>query len=251
MTRCWSKAGALLWDLKEEQQPMFTIGSSGLTAGLVAHWRSIGVIGAGQPDVSAAATDRILVISGSCSVVTGQQILWARSHGYVGIELDAAGLASGDSQASEEALRLGVESLRSGHNTVLYTALGKTIGASSRPEIRCCSRPLAACACSADRGWPRGSVRRRHILTCCATTEPYGRSPLPACLCPERRCAVRMPGDATGLEGLELVLKGGANRSGELLRSCVIRPIHACNPPVKNKPALISTTVAMANRGRL
>src|SRR5271156_3222353 len=38
------QAGGLVWDLREDSQPVFTIGSSGLTSGLVAHWRSTGLI---------------------------------------------------------------------------------------------------------------------------------------------------------------------------------------------------------------
>jgi uncharacterized protein YgbK (DUF1537 family) len=123
------QAGGLVWDLREQSQPVFTIGSSGLTAGLIAHWRSTGVIAMAQPSIVAVATDRILVISGSCSAVTAQQILWARSRGYTCVALDAAGLASGNSEAMETALRLGLDSLRSGCSTVLYTALGKPSGA--------------------------------------------------------------------------------------------------------------------------
>ena len=77
------QAGELFWDLKENAQPLFTIGSSGLTASLVAHWRKTGTIAATHPSVTASATDRLLVISGSCSAVTAQQIRWAKRHGYV------------------------------------------------------------------------------------------------------------------------------------------------------------------------
>jgi 3-oxoisoapionate kinase len=128
-------AGQLIWRLKEDAQPLFAIGSSGLTAGLVAHWRSIGAIGSEGPTIPAAAKDRILVMSGSCSAVTAQQILWAKAHGYAAIEIDAAGLARGDVQAKERALAEALTSLRSGSNTVLYSALGSPAAAAHGEEL--------------------------------------------------------------------------------------------------------------------
>ena len=38
------QAGELIWELTKASQPLFTIGSSGVTASLIAHWRSAGVI---------------------------------------------------------------------------------------------------------------------------------------------------------------------------------------------------------------
>ena len=40
------QAGELIWELKKGSQPVFTIGSSGVTASLIAHWRSTGIIAA-------------------------------------------------------------------------------------------------------------------------------------------------------------------------------------------------------------
>ena len=39
------QAGEMVWNL-ERSQPLFTIGSSGLTAGLIAHWRNAGILAA-------------------------------------------------------------------------------------------------------------------------------------------------------------------------------------------------------------
>jgi uncharacterized protein YgbK (DUF1537 family) len=202
------EAGRLLWELKEQQQPLFTIGSSGLTAGLVAHWRRIGVIGAREPDVSATATDRLLVISGSCSAVTAQQILWAKAHGYVCVELDAAGLAGGEAQAWETALRLATDSLRSGGNTVLYTALGKPSGAAHDQKLGAALGRLLL-----ELVQQTGVTR---VVLCGGDTSSHAVQQLS--LTAITFAGVLVPGaplcrahadDATGLDGLELVLKGG------------------------------------------
>jgi 3-oxoisoapionate kinase len=206
------ETGRLLWELKENQQPMFSIGSSGLTAGLVAHWRSIAVIGPEPSNVSAAATDRLLVISGSCSAVTAQQILWAKGHGYVCIELDTAGLAGGDSQASETALRLATDSMRSGSNTVLYTALGKPSGAAHDQSLGAAFGRLLrelvqqtgvgrVVLCGGDTSSHAVQQLNLAAITFAGVLVPGA----PLC----RAHARAFADDAAGLDGLELVLKGG------------------------------------------
>jgi uncharacterized protein YgbK (DUF1537 family) len=197
-----------VWDLGEDTQPVFIIGSSGLTAGLVAHWRSTGVLAQAQPPVTAAATDRILIISGSCSAVTAQQILWARSHGYTCVALDASGLASGNSQARETALRLGLQSWQSGCDPVLYTALGKPSGAAHDQSLGVALGQLLlefvqqtgvgrVVLCGGDTASHAVQQLNLTAITFAGALAPGA----PLC---------RSHGDeGTGLDGLELVLKGG------------------------------------------
>jgi uncharacterized protein YgbK (DUF1537 family) len=202
------QAGGLVWDLGEDTQPVFTIGSSGLTAGLVAHWRSMGVLALAQTPVTAAATDRILIISGSCSAVTAQQILWARSHGYTCVALDAAGLASGDSQARETAWRLGLQSLQSGCDTVLYTALGKPSGAAHDQSLGVALGQLLL-----ELVQQTGVGR---VVLCGGDTASHAVQQLnltaitfAGALAPGAPLCRAHAGEGTGLDGLELVLKGG------------------------------------------
>jgi uncharacterized protein YgbK (DUF1537 family) len=202
------QAGQLLWELKEDSTPLFTIGSSGLTASLVAHWRSIGVIAATHPPVTAAATDRILVISGSCSAVTAQQILWAKRQGYASVELDAAGLASGHVQAGETAVRLASHALRSGRNTVLYTALGTPSGATHDQELGAAlGRLLLELVQQTGVG---------RVVLCGGDTSSHAVQQLnltaitfAGALAPGAPLCRAHTDEATGLDGLELVLKGG------------------------------------------
>ncbi|MDR3754922.1 MAG: four-carbon acid sugar kinase family protein, partial [Terracidiphilus sp.] len=84
-----ARAGAVVFDgfsdamLKETarilwrcaaKRAVFAAGSSGLTHGLLHHWRSMGLIGAAQAPQPAPPIDRLLVLSGSCSPVTARQI---------------------------------------------------------------------------------------------------------------------------------------------------------------------------------
>jgi uncharacterized protein YgbK (DUF1537 family) len=202
------QAGGLVWDLREDSQPVFSIGSSGLAAGLVAHWCSTGVLAGAQPAVTATATDRILILSGSCSAVTAQQIEWARSHGYACAALDAAGLASGNRQAKENALHLGLKSLESGCDTVLYTALGKPSGAAHDQSLGVALGRLLlelvqqtgvgrVVLCGGDTASHAVQQLNLTAITFAGTLAPGA----PLC----RAHADEGP----GLDGLELVLKGG------------------------------------------
>ena len=202
------QAGGLVWDLKEDSQPVFTIGSSGLTAGLVAHWRSTGLIAETQPSVMAAATDRILIISGSCSAVTAQQILWARNRGYACVALDAAGLASGNPEARETALRLALQTLQSGCDTVLYTALSKPSGAAHDQSLGVAlGRLLLELVQQTGVG---------RVVLCGGDTASHAVQQLnltaitfAGALAPGAPLCRAHADEGTGLDGLELVLKGG------------------------------------------
>jgi 3-oxoisoapionate kinase len=202
------QAGQLLWDLKKGSQPLFTIGSSGLTAGLIAHWRSTGMIAAEPKFATSAATDRILILSGSCSTVTAQQILWAKRQGYAAIELDAAGLASGHSHARDTAQRLALNSLRSGCNTVLYTALGAAPGAALDQELGVALGRLLLELVQ------QSGVRR--VVLCGGDTSSHAVQQLnltaltfAGALAPGAPLCRAHADEATGLDALELVLKGG------------------------------------------
>ena len=60
----------------------------------------------------------MLVVSGSCSPVTGKQIGWALRNGFVDVPVD---LARGD---FEGALKIGELALSRGESPVIYTAAG-------------------------------------------------------------------------------------------------------------------------------
>ncbi|MDR3796809.1 MAG: four-carbon acid sugar kinase family protein [Terracidiphilus sp.] len=127
-----ARAGAVVFDgfsdamLKETarilwrcaaKRAVFAAGSSGLTHGLLHHWRSMGLIGAAQAPQPAPPIDRLLVLSGSCSPVTARQIRRAKQMGFAAWRLEGAAPWSAAAAKAHRALQ-------SGSSVVLYTALG-------------------------------------------------------------------------------------------------------------------------------
>jgi 3-oxoisoapionate kinase len=202
------QAGKLIWGLTKTSQPLFTIGSSGVTASLIAHWRSTGVIAAESPSVTATKADQVLVISGSCSAVTAGQILLAKQHGFACLELNAAALARGGPEAVKTAVGLGLRPLRSGRDTVLYTALGTPTGSTHDKELgRALGHLLLALV-------QQTGVRR--VVLCGGDTSSHAVQQLDltaltfaGALAPGAPLCRAHAEEATGLDGLELVLKGG------------------------------------------
>jgi uncharacterized protein YgbK (DUF1537 family) len=149
-----------------------------------------------------------LIISGSCSAVTAQQIRWAKRYGYTTVELDAVGLASGDAQAREAALQAALDSLRSGCDTVLYTSLGAPSRATLDQELGAALGRLLLELVQ------QAGVRR--VVLCGGDTSSHAVQRLnltaitfAGALAPGAPLCRAHADEATGLDGLELVLKGG------------------------------------------
>jgi uncharacterized protein YgbK (DUF1537 family) len=106
----------LLW-VRARKQQLFAVGSSGLTHGLLHHWRTLGLIGEAREPEPPVATDRLLVLSGSCSPATEKQIRRSKLQGF------AAWRLSGPAPWGPET-REALEALAQGQSVVLYTALG-------------------------------------------------------------------------------------------------------------------------------
>jgi uncharacterized protein YgbK (DUF1537 family) len=98
-------------------RPVFAVGSSGLTYGLMRHWRELGILVGDPVPPSLEPADRLLVLSGSCSPVTAAQIRRARRQGFAAWRIRSAE----DWRLHEpEALR----ELANGRSVLLYSALG-------------------------------------------------------------------------------------------------------------------------------
>lgn len=118
-------AGALLWRKRALLGPLL-VGSSGIQYALIAHWREAGLIDANIQSDPLPPSERVAVVSGSCSSVTEGQIRHAIDAGFDGIQLDYQGLATGGGTeaAFEAALAAGRKALSAGRSPILYTALG-------------------------------------------------------------------------------------------------------------------------------
>jgi uncharacterized protein YgbK (DUF1537 family) len=131
--RAWQTAGeghaALLCDLLTVEQqanlgamldgsadgvtPHFAVGSSGATSSLGAFWVAIGLCSprADWPRVQRSAP--VLVVSGSCSAVTGRQIQTAMAAGWIGVDAFSPTATADMTRA-----------LQSGRNGILHTCIG-------------------------------------------------------------------------------------------------------------------------------
>lgn len=110
------ETAGMLWE-RALERPIFAVGSSGLTYGLLGHWQRLAAIGKAPRAKRPAAVDRLLVLSGSCSPATAKQILQAKKQHFETLHLTGPepwGIQT----------RKALEALARGQSVVLYTALG-------------------------------------------------------------------------------------------------------------------------------
>lgn len=119
--------GEQLWRYAQaSDRPLLCVGSSGVGAALIAHWRDAGRPGIYHRTWQSSPVDRIAVVSGSCSPATAKQIEWASENGFDALRADAIQLVT-EGPDGPEAARLveaGVASLRKGRSPIVFTASG-------------------------------------------------------------------------------------------------------------------------------
>jgi uncharacterized protein YgbK (DUF1537 family) len=123
-------AAASLWQLSRQRQ-ICAIAAQGFAHALGAWLRESGQLNTALPTQRLAGVDRVLVLSGSCSALSAEQIAWARQAGFTCIRADPAlfgrqdRAAPGASDALQQALEQRViNALTSGTSVVVYTAEG-------------------------------------------------------------------------------------------------------------------------------
>jgi uncharacterized protein YgbK (DUF1537 family) len=202
------RTGRLLWPDEAGRQE-FVVGSSGAAYAFIAHWRKIGLLPPAVPPQPIREVDRLLVLSGSCSPVTENQIRKAMSQGYVGIPLDAAALSTHDARTRDAHFNQAKRAFAAGRSVVLYSALGAInpiLAAQSDElaiEMGMLVRKLVAesdvrrvLIAGGDTSSKAAQQLGLHALTFLAPTQPGA----PLC---------RSHADDSSLDGLEIVLKGG------------------------------------------
>jgi Uncharacterized protein conserved in bacteria len=122
---CLNVLGEVLWRYAR-QRPMFSAASSGLTSALIAVWRRYNLISEPDKPKPIRRANPLLIVSGSCSTATAQQIRWALEHGFSGIAVDPMLLLSPKTSIAyrAEVTASASISLRCNVDTILYTALG-------------------------------------------------------------------------------------------------------------------------------
>jgi len=117
-------SGRLMWE-SSENQSQFVVGSSGVEYALTSHWEHIGIQKNGKSIIERQIEKRenILVISGSASSTTKEQIENAIAQGFFGIRIPPEILVGSDS-VPKEFLKEAVARLANKQSVILYSALG-------------------------------------------------------------------------------------------------------------------------------
>jgi uncharacterized protein YgbK (DUF1537 family) len=119
-----AEVGRVIWQGRGDG--VLAVASSGLEYALVAHWRAAGKLPPPPAVTDRGPVERLLVVSGSCSPGTAQQIRWAAGNGFVPIRLDAVA-AIDPARSRQEIDRIVGEScaaLAAGRDVVVFSAEG-------------------------------------------------------------------------------------------------------------------------------
>ena len=116
-------AAASLWHVSQQRQ-VCAMAAQGFAHGLGAWLRQSGRLKSSQPTHKLDAVDRLLVLSGSCSSLSAEQIAWARAAGFLTMRADLSLLTGQDTDALEALENRMVEALKSGTSVVVFTAEG-------------------------------------------------------------------------------------------------------------------------------
>lgn len=117
------KSGQLIWETDEESTE-FVVGSSGVEYALTAHWKKKGISNTilEKKESAVIQSDQILVVSGSCSSISQQQIEQAIKLGFCGIKVPLEHFFK--QEEAEKFIKDVIEKINKGMSVVLYTALG-------------------------------------------------------------------------------------------------------------------------------
>lgn len=187
----------------------FAVGSSGVTRALIHAWHALGIVPPPTTLPRAAPVDRLLVMSGSCSPVTGTQIAAARAGGYATLQANVGALLQGACGEEERLVEAAIRDLEAGRSLVIHSAEGPLEA----------DTPAAGAAIGAALGRVSRTLVLRsglsRLLFAGGDTSSHGVAQLGldalSWAAPLERGAplVRAHASEPALNGLELVLKGG------------------------------------------
>jgi 3-oxoisoapionate kinase len=209
----------------ERREVRFVVGSSAVEYALGASWREQGSMGP-MPE-EAKPTERVLVLSGSCSSISSAQIHHAVQHGFVNVPLD---LSSLDDPRGVAATRVRMLSaLKAGSSVVIYSALGRRDPRlSTRPDLQLAVGPrLAELASTAitDTQIERIIVVGGDTSSACARTLGIRSVDVAATfIAGAPVCRAHAPGSAA--DGAEIVFKGGSLGPTDVFELAVSTPNH-------------------------
>ena len=119
------KIGGLLWTHSQEKA-LFVAGSHGVEMALAGWWRAAGLVQSGASFTPPGPAERIVVMSGSASPDTAEQIEWAEAQGFRTIRLNVGRLLDPQTvqQECEGLVVAAAAALRGGESVLFYSARG-------------------------------------------------------------------------------------------------------------------------------
>lgn len=207
--------GQALWE-RAATGPLFIVGSSGVEYALTAWWRARGVFPPAAPFGTPGPAGQIVVMSGSASPVTAEQIGWAEANGFEGVRLEVGRLLAADEGYDGELAGRALAILAAGRSPLFYSARGPDDGAlrgAGNGGERVSERLAVAQGRVLRRILERAKLRRICVAggdTCGHVVRQLGVAAMTvvAPLAPgSPLCRAHAPGGP--LDGLELALKGG------------------------------------------
>lgn len=107
------------------EKTLFSVGSSGIEMALGLDWKAEKIIGNETAFEPAGEVSPILVLSGSCSPVTSNQIEYALQNGFLEIALESKAVDIQNQEAIiNKTVAQIIENFNDGKSTILYTSTG-------------------------------------------------------------------------------------------------------------------------------
>ena len=218
-----SAAGRLIWNGRHRNP--FVVGSQGAEYALVRYWQDSGLLAPADAPKSIGRAERMVVVSGSVSPTTAEQIAWSRDNGFACIAFDAATACDGPTAAAREidrAVDAALRAIASNNDPLIHTAegpddpaverFGKAVAASEHDMSSANLMVGEALGQVLQRVLERTGARRAVVSggdTSGHATRQLGIFGLTA-LAPTIPGAAIFRAHADGpMDGLELALKGG------------------------------------------
>jgi uncharacterized protein YgbK (DUF1537 family) len=212
--------GRLLWDGRSANP--FVIGSQGVEYALVRHLQDTGQIATVAAPQGIGPADQMVVVSGSVSPTTADQIAWAKANGFMGIPFDATCVCQDEATQEKEVTRTVatcLEAIDQGRDPLVYTAEGpddpaiEAFKAAAKKQITAANQKTGeALGQILHQTLTQSGVRRAVVSggdTSGYATRKLGIYALTA-LAPTIPGAALFQAHAEGaMDGLQLALKGG------------------------------------------
>ncbi len=216
-----SVVGGLIWDSRAG--PMFCAGSQGVESALVQHWVDEGALLPRALPAGIGRAGQMVVVSGSVSSVTAEQINHASAHGFAPLRLDPIAVLNAPAATIEACVQEALRVVLAGQSPLVFTALGPDDPAVRALADHQARTGLSTAEVSRKIGAALGGVLRdalarapiRRAVIAGGDTSGYAMSALG--IFALTAIAPTIPGAAicrahstdTRLDGIEIALKGG------------------------------------------